>query len=343
MFQIYKDSGSMKDIVISANEEGQRLDKFLKKYFKEAGSGFLYKMLRKKNIVLNKNKAAGSEKLNAGDIISIFMSDETISKFRGEEKKRISEPKIKIDIKTDGHTNQKYIKYNSYRIDILYEDEYIIFFNKPAGILSQKAKKDDISMVEILECYLLKTGQISDENIQKPGICSRLDRNTGGVMACGKNLKGLQALTEAIKERRVSKYYRCIVEGIPESESILSGYLIKDIDNNKVYISDDKYQNEKYIRTEFKVIDTYDDKALLEVKLITGRTHQIRAHLAYKGFPIAGDVKYGAAADSRLKHYLLHAYKVRFGKEEGILSGVSEKTVMAPLPEEFEKYLQYIR
>ncbi len=342
MFQIYKDVGSMKNIVVSSDEEGQRLDKFLKKYFRDAKSGFLYKMLRKKNIVLNKNKASGSEKLMAGDTISVFMSDETIKKFRGEEKSSLPGSEVLIDIRTDEHTKQKYIIYKNFRIDVLYEDRYVIFFNKPAGILSQRAKKDDISMVEILECYLLKTGQISEEDIQKPGICTRLDRNTSGVMACGKNLKGLQALSEAVKERRVSKYYRCIAEGIPKSGFVLSGYLTKDTCGNKAYISDESDKSGKYICTEVNVIDTYadEDKALLEVKLITGRTHQIRAHLAYKGYPVAGDVKYGAKACSGLKHYLLHACRLTFGREEGILSGVSEKTIQAPLPKEFAQYIQ---
>lgn len=335
----------MRDIIVTANEEGQRFDKFLKKYFKEAGSGFLYKMLRKKNIVLNGKKAAGNEKLASGDTISIYMSDETIEKFRGEGCCSTADAGNLINIKTDAVTGHSYIEYENYHIDILYEDEYLIFFNKPAGILSQKAKKDDISMAEILEAYLRMTGQMPDGSVQKPGICSRLDRNTSGVMACGKNLKGLQALTEAIREHRVSKYYRCIVEGIPENEGVLSGCLIKDDTYNKVYILEDEgTQGElpdakkKYVRTEFKVIETYTDKALLEVKLVTGRTHQIRAHLAHTGHPVAGDIKYGAAPDPALKHYLLHAYELKFSAASGALVGVSQKTIRAPLPKEYLRY-----
>ncbi len=334
----------MKNIIITENEEGQRIDKFLKKYFKQAGNGFLYKMLRKKNIVLNKKKAAGSEKLVAGDVISIFMSEETIKKFRGNIENDMPEPPVvPIDIENDADKKIRYIKYKNYRIDILYEDEYIIFFNKPAGILSQKAKKDDISMVEILEAYLIKSGQTEEGNIvQKPGICNRLDRNTSGITACGKNLKGLQALTKAIREKSVSKYYICIVEGIPEENFIMKGYLAKDNDNNRVYISDilkDNCAHGKYVHTEFKVLERYKDKALMEAKLITGRTHQIRAHLSYKGYPVSGDVKYGAKKDGRLKHYLLHAYKLQFNKEKGVLAGVSEKSITAPVPEEFKKYI----
>lgn len=346
----------MLDIVISENEEGQRLDKFLNKYFKEAGTGFLYKMLRKKNIVLNGKRAGGNEKLVSGNVISIFMSDETIRKFRGDMEDALKNDIVPIDIITDGSFGFPYIMYKNYHIDILYEDRNIIFLNKPAGILSQKAKKEDVSIAEILESYLIKTGQISsDRNTQKPGVCSRLDRNTSGVMACGKSLKGLQSLTKAIRERTVSKYYRCIVMGVPKGDFILSGYLIKDNTGNKVYVSDipadenascktgKNYSSEKYARTEFKVIETYGNNALVEAKLITGRTHQIRAHLAYKGYPIAGDIKYGAEPDNTLRHYLLHSYELKFGKEEGVLSGVSEKVITAPLPKEFIQYIQQVK
>ena len=198
----------MQEIQIAANEAGQRLDKLLAKYLSEAPKSFLYKMLRKKNIVLNGKKASGNEKLVAGDSVKLFLSDETIQKFSREI--------------TVCKSNTK--------LDILYEDDDILLVNKPAGMLSQKAEAKDISLVEHLISYLLESGQLTRENLKsfKPSICNRLDRNTSGLVVCGKSLKGLQTMGQLFKERTLKKYYRCIVAGNVTEKQYVKGYLIKD-------------------------------------------------------------------------------------------------------------------
>ena len=184
----------MQEIIIGKNEAGQRFDKYLFKYFKEAPSGFIYKMLRKKNIVLNGKKSDGRDKLNEKDIIKVFMADETIEKFRGIKDTEIVTP---VDL------------------DIVYEDENVVFINKPSGMLSQKAADSDISVNEYLISYLVNKGELTRNDLLtfKPGICNRLDRNTSGLIVAGKSLAGLQEMALMFKERMMDKYYLALVEG----------------------------------------------------------------------------------------------------------------------------------
>ena len=183
----------MQEIKISGREAGQRLDKFLGKYLREAGSGFLHKMLRKKNITLNGKKADGSERLSEGDCLRLFLAEETIRKFQGENSVRRTKTEL----------------------DFVYEDAQVLFVNKPAGMLSQKAAPEDISLCEHLISYLLQSGQITEEELTRfrPGVCNRLDRNTSGLVAAGKTLTGLQALSELFRSRRLEKYYLALVQG----------------------------------------------------------------------------------------------------------------------------------
>lgn len=300
-------------------------------------------MLRKKNIVLNGKKAAGSELLFSGDTIKLFLSDETLETFTGVnsdtgKKASLSTEKNRLVInKADG----KCLEYASYRVPILYEDDDIIFFNKPAGLLSQKSEKNDISLVDIFAEYMrMIDGGVSGYT---PGICNRLDRNTSGVVAAGKSVKGLQLLSEVIRDRRVSKIYHCIVSGNVKEGARLKGYLVKDEKANKVSIVNNINDREKtgssnrcqYIETEYRPIGVCGAGTILEVILITGKTHQIRAHLASIHHPIAGDVKYGDSKSGKIKRQMLHAYEMRFGEETGVLSGVSNKRIIAPYPEDF--------
>ena len=189
----------MRKLEIGKNDAGQRMDKYLKKYFREAGSGFLYKMLRKKNIVLNGKKAEGKEILAKGDIISLYLAEETIEKFRGKADLVQKAGKV----------------YPVMPLEILYEDENLLFINKPAGMLSQKASREDVSLVEYLTGYLLEQGSLSKEDLQTfhPGVCNRLDRNTSGLVAAGKTMQGLQVLSKAFQERSLHKYYLALVAG----------------------------------------------------------------------------------------------------------------------------------
>ena len=315
----------MKEIIIAENEAGQRLDKFLAKYLNEAPKSFYYKMLRKKNIVLNGKKADGSEKLITGDSVKFFLSDETIGKFSSNQ-----------------------IKKASAKLDIIYEDDHIMLINKPVGMLSQKADSNDVSLVEYLINYLIDSGQVTMESLRafRPSVCNRLDRNTSGIVAAGKSLLGLQKMGELFQARSLQKYYRCLVKGqIPKGQYI-KGYLKKDEHTNTVTVTKKEAEGSLPVETEYVPVALYKDCTLLEVHLITGRTHQIRSHLASVGHPVIGDYKYGSRKinDSfqesyGLKSQLLHAYRLEFPLLEGILSSLSGKSFTAPLPAVFRQIL----
>jgi len=243
----------MKQIKVASNEAGQRLDKLLTKVLNKASKSFIYKMLRKKNIVLNGKKATGSEKLSIDDEIKIFLSDETFNKFSQA-----------IDYSENVNNNKKI------KLDIIYEDENIMFINKPIGILSQKDTKDSISMVEYIIDYMLKGGKITKEQLKsfRPSVVNRLDRNTSGLIVAGKSLIGLQKMSEYIKNKTVDKYYLTIVKGVLDKKEMLSGNLQKDTKTNKVSISDKKNKDSVNIKTEYEVITTNNEYSLLKVRLI---------------------------------------------------------------------------
>lgn len=315
----------MKEYKIGKNEANQRFDKYLHKLLKEAGSGFLYKMLRKKNITLNGKKADGTEKLKEGDVVKLFLSDETFQKFSGETifATEFLIPEAKRE----------------FELSILYEDDDILIINKPKGMLSQKSSPSDFSANEYILDYLLRTNQVTAEELKtfRPSICNRLDRNTSGLLIAGKSLKGLQNMAEQLKSRSMKKYYRCIVKGTVTKPQKISGYLLKDEKTNQVTVLKENTDKAKYIETEYQPIMQYQGKyTLLEVHLITGRSHQIRAHLASIGNPILGDEKYGNHALNQelakrfsIKGQLLHAYRLEF--PDGFI-------VTAPLPEEFSYF-----
>lgn len=318
----------MREIVIGPNEADKRLDRFLTFYFKEASSGFIYKMLRKKNITLNGKKADGTEKLKNSDVIKVFFSDETFEKLKGK-----NEAARKEGLALEKLGN----------ISVIYEDQNVVLVNKPFGVLSQKAKADDVSLNEWLIDYLLDKGDITAESLSsyRPSICNRLDRNTSGLVICAKSLQGARVMNELISLRNIDKYYRAVVCGHLTKAMSLKGYLSKDEKQNKVDIkTKDPGDGYSYIETEYEPLQYIKEKdlTLLEVKLVTGKPHQIRAHLASIGHPIIGDVKYGGKKVSSLNHQLLHSYRVRFpeGLDEpfDILAG---KEFIAKLPKEFEK------
>ena len=269
----------MKEIIIRENEAGQRFDKYLKKYLSDAPGSFIYKMLRKKNIVLNGKKATGNEKLNTGDSVKLFLADDTLEKFSAKVKETVSIP-----------TGE------SVKLDVVYEDEHILLINKPSGMLSQKAKPSDFSVVEYVTEYLLETKQLTKEDLRTfhPAVCNRLDRNTSGLITAGKSLAGLQIMSELFKDRTLKKYYLCFVKGKITKETYIRGFLIKDEKTNKVTIHKQPVgKNSMPIETEYIPIAWNEEMTLLKVHLITGRTHQIRAHLASQGHPLLGDYKYG--------------------------------------------------
>lgn len=322
----------MKEIVIGAQEEGQRLDKFLGKYLELAGKSFLYKMMRKKNITLNDKKVEGNEKLIQGDLIKLWLSDETIQKFSK-----------KVDV------SYQMEQYDNISLDILYEDEHVLIINKPAGMLSQKAKSDDVSLVEYIISYLIKNNILDKEQLKgfRPGICNRLDRNTSGIIVAGKTLQGLQEMGQLLKERKLSKYYFCIVKGVIEQNKQIEGYLYKNHNHNKVTVHTEPMEGAEYIKTQYEPIKSNGNYTLLKVKLITGRSHQIRAHLQSIGHPIIGDGKYGDVSvnkyfrkEYKLKHQLLHAGELIFPVLPKEFEMLSEKAIKAPVPSYFQTILE---
>lgn len=324
----------MHQMTIKSEDAGQRLDKYLKKYLKEAQSSFLYRMLRKKNITLNAKKADGSEKLKEGDVVTLFFSEETLEKFRGDIRSQ--------ELLLAKEAKAAYQKLGS--LEILFENEHILLVNKPAGVLSQKASSQDISLNEWLIGYLLSEKKRSIDSLGSfhPSICNRLDRNTSGIVICGKSLYGSQQMSKVLKERSLHKYYLLYVEGQMRGERQIEGYLSKDEKTNKVSISDQPLKDSARIVTAYKPLKVHRDVTLVEVELITGKTHQIRAHLASIGFPLVGDPKYGNRLlnEKRKKQYgishqLLHAYRVVFPEFSEKLTDVSGLEIKAPLPELF--------
>lgn len=320
----------MQIVTVHENEAGQRLDKLLAKYLKLAPKSFLYKMMRKKNITLNQKRCEGSERLKEGDEIRLFLSEETIGKFSGDEMgvKKEQEP---------------------FHLDVLYEDSHVLIINKPSGMLSQKAKDSDYSLVEAVIQYLLDGNQITTEQLRtfRPSVCNRLDRNTSGLVAAGKSLAGLQMLSGLFKDRSIHKYYQCIVAGTIKEKKRIDGFLKKDEAANQVTVYPEKVGDSLPIQTEYVPLAYNDSFTLLSVALLTGRTHQIRAHLASIGHPIVGDYKYGMEAVNAqarkqygVKSQLLHSWKLEFPKLSAPFIQVSGRTIIAPLPAEFLRVLE---
>ena len=337
----------MKSFLVSQNEAGQRLDKLLAKYLDAAPKSFLYKMLRKKNITLNGKKADGAEKVTEGDEIRLFLSDETIEGFQSNKRKNIGSV-IDIGTKESVHEEINVLKAE----EIVYEDEHVLIANKPAGELSQKAKKEDISINERIVVYLRNRYGIGRDSFT-PGICNRLDRNTTGLIIAGKSLTGLQELSELLKQRTLHKYYLCIVAGKAEKQRHLTGYLKKEESTNTVTIlSEEEFLRRKADKREYDRIETelvplisVGGYSLLAIQLITGKTHQIRAHLASIGLPLLGDTKYSGGKGNaqeinrklHLKYQLLHAYLLQFPMLTGALQKLSNQVISVEPPAKFAK------
>lgn len=322
----------MREFVVSERDHGQKCVRYICRILPNAGTSFVYKMLRKKNITLNGKKADGTECLKPGDTIRIFFAEETFLKFSG----------------TDTQTEKKQGLSQTQALQkdrILYEDANILLYNKPAGLLSQKAEPDDVSVNEMFLAYLLQEGKLTQEQMATcmPSICNRLDRNTSGILICGKTYEGLKEMNALIKERRIGKFYHCIVTGSVNEKITLTGYLAKDEKTNKVTLWQTSFPGASYIETSIVPRRQYPGGlSLLEIHLITGKTHQIRAHLASIGHPILGDYKYGnRKLNDRygIKSQLLHACRLEFPALPGDdpLAPLSGKVFTAPAPDSFSR------
>ena len=314
----------MREIKIDSKNSGQRLDKFLMKYLNAAPKSFIYKMLRKKNIKLNGKKAEGSEIVGSGDILELFLADDTISGFQKE-----------IGVSSN------------ITPDIVYEDENIIIANKPVGLLVQGDSSGGDNLNDALVAYLLQKGEISA--LFKPGIANRLDRNTGGLVLMGKNLAASQALSEAIRNNDIEKNYITAVVGSIDESGEIRGFHSKDC-NNKVLITKHKREGAAEVRTLYTPLHTGSRYTVLKVGLITGRSHQIRESFNSIGCPVIGDPKYGDKEANRffrqkfgLDHQLLYAVSVKLHSQKGILGYLNEKVFECSPDKTARAVLEYIK
>ena len=335
-------------------DAGGRLDKFLLKFLKDAPISFIYKMLRKKNIVLNGKKAAGNEFLKENDEVKLFLADETIVKFGGKvtlsqtaDREYVATAEDSVESGSDDslYNFLKSLKWEFDEPKVIYEDRDIIILNKPVNVLSQIAKRGDISMNEWLISYLINSESLTAEDMLtvKPAVVNRLDRNTSGIILAGKTLTGLRFLSDIIKARTLKKYYLTIVKGEVLKNFTAEAYLLKNDNHNTVKIYQDKVEGADYIKTAYEVLEVKGGHSLLKVELITGKSHQIRAHLSFLGYPVIGDGKYGLKSENTgyrrmgLNSQFLHSYEIQFPKLEGEFAYLSGKKFNAQLPERLEK------
>lgn len=288
----------MKTIIIQKNDSGQRLDKFLTKYMPSLPKGMLYKGLRKKCVRVNGTHIKdGAHFLHEGDELSLYFKDE----FFPKETTSDSFLPIPFDL------------------DILYEDENILLVNKKPGVVVHADDKGSgDTLIAQIQSYLYQKGEYSPvkEYTFSPALANRIDRNTGGIVIAAKNAQSLRILNEAIRHREIKKEYLCIVKGyLDEKQGILSGHLLREENQRQVSVSASPVPGAKSIQTKYRVLSEKNEMSLVEVELLTGRTHQIRAHLASIGHPLAGDQKYGDAEWNRtlpFRHQALYSYQLTF-------------------------------
>lgn len=306
----------MRILKVNRNDAGQRLDKFLGKAVKGLPQSLMYKYIRTKKIKVNRQRTVQNYFLCEGDEIQLFIRDEF---FESPESDAGALERIKP------------------KLDIVYEDENIMLLNKRPGVLvHEDSEAKENTLIMHIKAYLLAKGEYdpSEENSFAPALCNRIDRNTGGIVIAAKNAESLRVMNEKIRENKIRKFYLCLVHGTPKKKSdTMYAWLKKDSGANMVEVRDSKFAGAKEIITAYRVLESRRDESLLEVELITGRTHQIRAHMAHIGHPLLGDGKYGINRDERhrgYKYQALYAYKLKFleDSEDNILSYLVGKSFM---------------
>ena len=315
----------MRELVIGKNDAGQRLDKFITKTL-DLPTSLLYKSIRLKKIKVNRKRAEIGTLLTEGDRIQCFLAEEFFTRLDGEAQAReIALGSVKASL------------------DVVYEDENVLLVNKRPGISVHEDEHNAVdTLIVRIQAYLYQKGEYNpeDEMSFAPALCNRIDRNTGGIVIAAKNAEALRIMNEKIKAREIDKYYLAAVHGKPPvREDTLYGYLIKDERTNTVRVFDkNPPRGAKNIITHYRVIATAKDTSLVEVELLTGRTHQIRAHMAHVGHPLVGDGKYGVNKSDRergYKHQALYSYKLRFSfkTDAGALSYLNEREFSIPKDE----------
>ncbi|MBO5316122.1 MAG: RluA family pseudouridine synthase [Clostridia bacterium] len=287
----------MRELIIGKNDAGQRLDKFITKTL-DLPMSLLYKSIRMKKIKVNRKRAENSQILSVGDTVQCFLSEEFFEK------------------KVTKHSFESITPH----LDIVYEDENIMLLNKRPGVSVHEDERGSTNtLITHIQAYLYAKGEYNpdDEQSFAPALCNRIDRNTGGIVIAAKNAEALRVMNEKIKYREIDKFYLAAVHDVPKPENAtIKGYLLKDEKNNQVRVYDkNPPRGAKEIITKYKVIAKNKDTSLIEVELLTGRTHQIRAHMAHIGHPLVGDGKYGVNRSDKQKGYkyqALYSYRLRF-------------------------------
>ena len=301
----------MREIRINKNDAGQRLDKYLSKRFKTMPKSLMYKYLRTKYIKLNGKKVQPDVFLNEGDVLTLYIRDEF------------------FDIKKD----YDFLKAGK-ELSIVYEDENIILIDKKVGVICHQDNRYDADALNLRVLRYLYEKHEYDPEADKsftPALCNRIDRNTGGIVIAAKNAEALRVMNQKIRDNELQKYYLCIVKGCPKPKhAVLTAYHFKDESTNTVTISDKPREGYKKIITEYTVIKPSSALSVCEVLLHTGRTHQIRAHMAYIGHPLLGDEKYGDRKLNlkyHMKRQALYSYKLKFAftTPAGYLEGLNGK------------------
>ena len=316
----------MKKITVTRNDAEQRLDRFLRKYLNGASLSYIYKIIRK-DVKINGVRGKNETVIHEGDEITLYIPDDVLEKFAVSRAKSSGARK---------------------NFTVAYEDENIIAVIKPFGLLTHgdgKEKKN--TLVNQVVDYLIEKGDYNPrlERSFVPAAANRLDRNTTGLVLFGKNSTALRELNALIRDKNsVSKFYLTILAGNLTDEIHLKGSLTKDESKNMVKVSDDFADGEKEIETIARPLENRPGYTLAEVELITGRTHQIRAHMASAGYPVIGDTKYGKQSVNKrlserfgLTTQLLHAYRLRFNEASGELAYLKGKVIDAELPAMFAK------
>ena len=288
----------MKSFSISKNDSGQRLDKFISKAVPNLPQSLMYKYIRMKRIKVNGKRGEISQKLIQGDVVDMYINDEFFAPAQD-----------KYDFLSA-----------SKKLDIVYEDENILLLDKKVGLLSHPDETEyNDTLITRIKRYLYEKGEYNpkDENSFTPSLVNRIDRNTGGIVIAAKNSESLRILNQKLKDREMEKYYLCVIHGtLTRKSGILEGWLIKDEKKNKVAVYAQKRNGAKEIRTKYSVIAESKNLSLVEVELLTGRTHQIRAHFASIGHPLLGDGKYGTnelnKAHGGYKKQFLYSYRLKF-------------------------------